>query len=508
MRSSNSIKNAIIAAIMNMITILVGFVAQKVFVITLGNEYLGLNGLFNNVLSMLAVVELGFGSAIIYHLYKPIAEENEKEIKILMKFYKKTYRIIALVIFILGLIVMPFLKCIVGEVSITDNIYILFFLALIDIVASYLLTYKRSILYANQKTYITNLIHIGYVILMNACEIALLFLTNNYIIYLMTKIVFRILENVVITIIANKMYPFIIEKTEADLDSNTKNDILLKVKGLLFHKIGGSLVLGTDNIIISNIFGVVTVGLYSNYNMIINAVSNLFGQVFSSITATIGNLLVEGNKEKSYDIYKKILFLNSWIYCFAGTCILCLMEPFICIWMGKDYVLPYGVLIVLVINFYIQGMRKTSAGFKEAAGIFYEDRYIPIIESVINVIASIILAKLFGLIGVFIGTLLSSMALFLYSYPIFVYKALFNRKYTEFIKEHFKYLIISNIVVVITVFVTRQLNISGFFVTLIVNTIICVIVPNLLYVLIFHKKDEFQYYINLAKKMIKKMRKK
>lgn len=506
MRSTNSIKNAIIAATMNIVTILVGFVAQKIFVITLGNEYLGLNGLFNNVLSILAVVELGFGNAIIYHLYKPITEKDINKINVLMKFYKNAYRIIAAIILILGIAILPFVNFIVGEVAIAENIRFLFFLALIDIVASYLLTYKRSILYADQKTYITNIVHIAYVVCMNMSQIILLLLTHNYVLYLLVKIIFRILENIIITIIANKKYPFIKEKNDLfELDKETRNDILKKVKGLLFHRIGGSLVLGTDNIIISNILGVVTVGLYSNYNMIINAVTNLFGQVFSSITATVGNLLIENDEKKSYGIYKNILFLNSWIYCFAGACILCLMETFIKIWMGKEYLLSYGVLIVLVINFYIQGMRKTSAIFKEAAGIFYEDRFAPLIESAINIIASIILGKMFGLIGVFIGTFLSSMVLFLYSYPILVYKKLFNRKYCEFIKEHIKYLLISISVVAITAYITTYLKVTVLYLELIIRAIICLIVPNIMYILFFSKTEEFKYYLDMAKNIIKRL---
>lgn len=508
MRANNSIKNAIIAAIMNVVTILVGFISQKIFIITLGNEYLGINGLFNNILSMLAVVELGFGSAIVYHLYKPIAENNEKEICLLMRFYKKTYNIIAFVILILGICILPFIKYIIGDVSITDNLYFLFFLALIDIVASYLLTYKRSILYADQKTYVTNIVHIGYVVFMNILEIIFLLNFRNYAVYLIIKIIFRILENLVITAIANKKYPFITQKTREELDSNIKSDIYKKVKGLLFHRIGGTLVFGTDNVIISKIFGVVTVGIYSNYNMIINAVSNLFGQVFSSIMATIGNLLIENQKNKSYQVYKNILFINSWLYNLAGICILCLMKPFIILWLGNEYLLPYSVLIVLVINFYVQGMRKTSINFKEAAGIFYEDRFIPIIESLINIIASIILAKIFGLIGVFIGTIVSSLVLFLYSYPVFVYKKLFNRKYSEFIKEHLKYFIISVIITVITALLINCINVSNLILQLVINALICIIIPNIIYVVIFRKTEEFKYYFNLLKQLLgKKIRK-
>lgn len=508
MRANNSLKNAVVAAIMNVVTILVGFIAQKFFITTLGNEYLGINGLFSNVLSMLAVVELGFGSAIVYHLYKPIAENDEKQVNILMKFYKKTYNIIALIIFVLGICILPFIKYIIGEVTISDNLYFLFFLALIDIVASYLLTYKRSILYADQKTYITNIVHIGYVVFMNVVEILFLLAFHNYVLYLIIKIIFRILENLVITVIANKKYPFITKKIDENIDINIKNDIYKKVKGLLFHRIGGSLVLGTDNIIISRLFGVVTVGLYSNYNMVINAVTNLFGQVFSSITATVGNLLIENDKNKSYQVYKNILFVNSWIYNFAGICILCLMEPFVSIWLGNEYLLSYSVLVALVINFYIQGMRKTNSVFKEAAGIFYEDRFVPLIESFINIVASIILAKLFGLIGVFIGTILSSLALFLYSYPIFVYKKLFNRKYSEFIKEHLKYLIISVIITVITALLINCINVSNLILQLVINGLVCIIIPNIVYIAIFRKTEEFKYYFNLLKQLLGKKIKK
>ncbi len=504
MRSKNSIKNAIVAVIMNVINILIGFIAQKVFVIALGNEYLGLNGLFNNVLSILAVVELGFGNAIIYHLYKPVAEDNKKEIQILVKYYKNIYRVIALVIFALGLIVMPFIQFIIGEVSIPESLHLLFFLALIDIVASYLLTYKRSILYANQKNYIVNWVHIGYVIFMNVSEIILLLITKNYLLYLIVKIAFRLLENIVISLFADKMYPYIREKCDDDLDDATKKDIKQKVHGLLFHKIGSSVTSGSDNIIISKVLGIVVVGLYSNYSMIISAVSNVLYQIFSSITAVVGNLLIENDKNKSYDIFRKMQLMNSWIYCWAGTCILCLIQLFIEIWMGKSYLLSFGVVVALVINFYVSGMRKTSNTFKEAAGIFYEDRFVPLIEITVNVVSSVILAYFFGLAGVFIGTILSAFVLFLYSYPIFVYKKLFGRTYFQFLKEFLYYLVLSMFCMGITYGITCLINVSNLIVALVINFIICMIIPNLIYFIIFRKTDDFKYYINLLKNVILK----
>ena len=508
MRTTNSIKNGIIAMIMYVVTILIGFVTQKIFINILGNEYLGINSLFTNVISMLSIAELGFGTAIIYNLYKHIAENNREEIKSLIKFYKISYEIIALAVTIIGICIIPFINNIVGEVNIQESLYLIYLLFLIDTVASYLLTYKRSILYANQKTYVINIVHIGYLIFMNLLQMIVLYLTQNFILYLIIKIIFRILENVIITMIANIQYPYLKDKKVENISKETKRDIITKVKGLLFHKIGTFIVLGTDNIIISKFLGVIAVGLYSNYYMIIAAVNNLFSQVFTSITATVGNLLIENNPEKSYKIYKNMMLLNSWIFTFAGACLLCLMEPFVKLWIGDYYVLSHIVLIVLVVNFYMQGMRKTYGVFKEAAGIFYEDRFVPIIESLINILASVIFVRLFGLAGVFLGTITSTFILYGYSFPKFVYKRIFKKEYKQYVKDNIKHIIPATISIVITVLIVNKVIISNILLQLIVNGIICVIVPNLIMLLIFYRTDEFKYYKKLVINLIKKRKEK
>lgn len=503
MRSTNSIKNAIVSIITNIIIILIGLVAQAVFVKTLGTEYLGINGLFTNIFSMLAIVELGIGPAIVYSLYKPIAEGNKGKIKSLMLFYKKCYRIVALIVFVIGLAILPFLGNIVGVVTIPESINFLFILFLIDVIASYLLSYKRSILYADQKTYITNLIHIGCLIVMNIAQIAILLYTKNYILYLLIKIICRILENLVITIIANKKYPYIKDKNVENLDDETKTSIFTRVKGLIYHKIGTFVVMGSDNIIISIFFGVTTVGLYSNYLMIINAVSTLFKEIFSSIRASVGNLLIEKDKDKNYSVFKSILMLDSWIFMFACSGILCLIEPFISIWIGHQYLLGFDVLVVLVINLYMQGMREAYNTFKTAGGIFFEDRFVPLVESAVNILASIIFIYFFGLAGVFLGTITSTLILFAYSYPKYVYKMILGRNYIKYIKELVKYIVLAVIPITITAMATRVFDFDNALVNLFINMIIVIIIPNLFYYLVFRKSEEYKYCLNLVKRAIK-----
>lgn len=504
-RKKNSIKNIIGSMISNIITIVIGLVAQALFIKILGSEYLGLNGLFSNIITMLGIVELGVGNAIIYNLYKPIAENNIEKIKSLMKFYKKSYILIAIVVTIIGIAIIPILPFFIEDVSIDINIILVYLLFLADVVCSYLLSYKRSILYANQKNYIINIIHVIYTIMLNIFQILILYLTKNYYYYLVTKIFMRIFENLIISKIADKKYPFINDSAYI-LDKETEKDIFTKVRALFFHKIGSFAVLGTDNIIISKYLGLITVGLYSNYYLVINAIQTVFGQIITSFTASIGNMLVTESKEKCYDIFKKIRFFNFWLATFASCSVLVIMDSFISIWIGDKYILPLFVLEVLVFNLYQKLMRNSYMSFKEAAGIYYEDRFVPLIEATLNIIVSIFCCKLFGLAGVFMGTVISGLALWCYSYPKYVYKKLFNRSYIEYAKETIGYIILFVLIASGTYCLSTIINFSNIYLEFISNAMISLIIPNALLFIIFFKTDNFKYYSNLLKNVIKKTR--
>ena len=293
---------------------------------------------------------------------------------------------------------------------------------------------------------------------MNLFQILILIYTKNYYLFLIIKIAARIVENVILTKIANKLYPILLEKDVTLLDAKTKDDIFTKIKALLLHKIGGFVVLGSDNIIISAFLGIKTVGLYSNYSMIINVLVNLSNQVFSAITASVGNLLVTSNHRKSLNVYKNISFANVWLAGFISISLLVCMDSFVGIWLGKKYVLPFGVLLVLCINLYLQITRYTNNSFKEAAGIYYEDRFVPTIESIVNIIMSIILLHYFGLAGVFMGTICSNLVLHLYSYPKFVYTNLFKKHYSEYYYNFIKNFVIIVVIGWITFSVSRVIN--------------------------------------------------
>lgn len=502
MRTKKSIRNATVSIIMNVIMILIGLVSQKIFLHILGTEYLGISGLFSNIISMLAIVELGIGPAIIYNLYRPIKENDTVKIKALINFYKKVYNIIAILIFILGILLIPLLPYILKDANIPENIVIIYILFLTDTFVSYLAAYKQSILYANQENYIINIIHIVYLIVMNFSQLFLLYLTENYYLYLITKIICRLLENVVISLVVLKKYPIFFIKNQEKIDSSTSKDILTRTKGLIFHKIGTFIVDGSDNIIISTFLGIKMVGLYTNYSLILNAVTNLTTQVFSAITSSVGNLLVSVNKEKNVEVFKNIYFINFVMATIISVGFLCCIQPFISIWIGKKYLLSSFIVITLAINLYIKILSRTMNTFKEAAGIFYEDRYVPILQSVINIIVSILLSYCLGLAGVFIGTIVSNLLLHLYSYPKYVYKQLFSNGVISYFKNFIKYLFIFILILVICYLITFVVIVNNVFLQLLLNIIISLILSITIIVVAFRKTSQFIYCKNLGVSMI------
>lgn len=505
MRTNNSIINSIATLISNILSFIIAFVAQAIFIRILGAEYLGLNGLFTNLLSMLSIFELGIGNAIVFNLYKPIAENNEKKINSLMRFYKKTYNIIAFVILVAGILLMPFLKYIVTTNIKEINIYLVYVLFLISTVSSYIMTYKRNLIIANQKNYIINIIHMGYLVILNLSQLLIIYFTKNYYIYLIAKICCQLFENIIINIKANNDYKYLNIKSADKLDKKTEKDIFSRVRALFFHKIGGIIINGTDNIIISIFLGLQQVGLYTNYYTITSALTSLFGQIISSATASVGNLLISNNQKKSYEVFDKMRFLNSWISIFSAVSFMVIVQPFIRIWVGEEYLISIGTVAVITFNYFQKMQRISYSTFKDSAGIWREDKFVPLIESLLNIIFSIICLKLFGLAGVLMGTIISGLALWCYSYPKFVYKKLFNRSYKDYIIETINYIIIFILTAIPTYFISKAIIVNNIFLKLIINVIICLIIPNVILIIIFRKNKNYNYFKELIKNCIARL---
>lgn len=505
-RIEKSIKNMGTGLIVYIATIILQFINRIFFLRYLSIDYLGINGLFSNILSMLNIAELGIAGAMVYALYKPLTEKNTEEIKSIMFLYKKLYQIVGSIVFLLGFILTSFLNFFinVNEVGEIRHLKVYFLIYVIDAGISYFLSYKRSIIICNQEYYLINGTNFLKVLLTNLFQIVILVLTRNYFIYLLVKVIFTFGENVLIGIIANKQYPFLKEKAKLpnkEFMINIKKNIL----AMSMHKIGTIVVFGTDNIIISKLVSLTATGLYSNYTMIGNAAASILSQFFTAITASVGNLIIEKkdyDREYIYNMFKNIYFINFCLYYVFSIGIYICLEDFISIWIGKSYLLPKGILLYFVLNFFSLGMRKTVLVFKDADGLFWKDRYKPIAEALSNIIFSIPLTILWGIAGTLIGTILTNIFIAGLIEAYVTYKYLFNKNVSKYLLLQAKYYLILLISLIPINYMCSQISLNIVF-SLLLKIILVIFASVVLVVTFFSKTEEFKYTMRLAISLIK-----
>ena len=502
-RTKNSITNIMYGVIGQLITIVVTFLSRTIFINELGSTYLGINGLFTSILSVLSLAELGIGDVIIFSMYKPIAKNDKKRINQLMEFYGKAYKAIGVTIGIIGLILIPFLKYMINDNNYVTNIKTIYILFLINTVVSYFFSYKRSIFIADQKVYINTLNQITFLLIQNFLQILVLITTQNYILYLIIQFICNISSNWLISVKANKLYPFLKNKESNNLDKEDKKYIFKNIRAMMMHKIGATVLNSTDSIVISTFVGVYFLGIYSNYYMIIGAINMILYQVFNSMTASIGNLneVEDKGSEKTYFVFKSLFFMTFWFYGFCSISLWVLFNPFIKIWIGSSYILNKKIVLIIIVNFFINGTRQIAITYNNTNGLFFYYRYVPLIEAVINLIVSIIFAKYMGILGVLLGTAISTLFTTFWVERYVLFKYAFNKS----VKSHFicylGYFIITVIVGLITEFVASIFT-TYTLISFIEKILVCLIIPNLIFVLIFFKFKEFNYIRSIIKKII------
>lgn len=486
----------------NFIILITAFVVQKVLVYTMGTDYNGLNGLFGSIISMMSLADLGIGTAIIYHMYRPVAENDKERINSLLLFYKKCYLVISGIVLVIGLAVSLFLPYLVGEANIHDNIYLIFALFLIDCLCSYFLAYKRSILYADLMNYVADLIYFATYMLQNALQIYVLLIYRNFVLFLIVKSMGKVISNLLMSIYITRKYPYTRTHSAQPLDKATRQDIYQKVHGLLCHKLGQLLVTGSDSIVLTGVLGLGAMNLYTNYHLIIGGITSLLNKIFETLTNSVGNFLLDSNPEKRYDVYKKIDFLDFWLFGCTAAGMYAVLQPLVLLWLGKDFLLGKRIVFVLVINFYLEGMRGSVITFKNAAGIFHQDRRIPIIEAVINLVTSIVLAKLFGIAGVFMGTIISAGIVYFYSYPKYVCRPLFNMPYGKYIWQTVKHFLLIFLILILTELAVSLMEQWNPWLRIILSGTAAVLIFHAVFFALYGRNEELTYYFRLFQKRI------
>ncbi|MEE0095526.1 MAG: lipopolysaccharide biosynthesis protein [Oscillospiraceae bacterium] len=508
-RTQNSIRNVLSAMIGQLGGILVNLLARVFFLHYLNQTYLGLNGLFTNVLTMLSLVELGVGPAMAYSLYKPLADHDVERLKSHMAFYKKAYVTIGLAIAALGLAFLPFYTVFMDEVPDIPHLNTIYLLFVANTVVSYFYSYKRSLIICDQKKYIETAVHYGAYFLLNVVQIIFLALTKNYVVFLMLQVLSTWLENFILARKADKLYPFLREKNVRPMDKTDSQVIFRNVAAMSMHKVGAVVVNSTDNILISKLIGLASAGLYSNYYTIIHPLQTITNQIFESIVASVGNLTAtvkDGNVEHLMETFYDVFFFAFWIFTFCSICLLNLLHPFIeFMWLrNRGWLLDNATLYVLVLNFYLYGMRRPVLTFRDATGAFWNDRFKPIFESIINLVASILLAKPFGIAGIFLGTLVSTVTTSLWVEPMVLYHNVFYAHMRKYFARFFSYTAVGLVICVITTWLCSHVGYS--LISILPRALICLTVPNLLLLVVFYRTKEFQYFRRLGKTILGKVK--
>ena len=401
-RVGNAKRNIIYGVIYRAAALLMPFATRTVMQRVIGIEYLGLNSLFLSVLRVMSLAELGFSNAVVYSMYKPVAENDESALSALLNYFRKVYRYVGLTILLIGLSVTPFLPKLVHNSCPNDvNLYYLYFIYLADTVISYLMYgYLSALPAAYQRVDITSRISLGITVAMNLAQIATLILLRNYYAYAILLPVFTVLNNFCIAIAVRKMFPNI--SCTGTVPKEVRRDIIQKVKGLMVYKLCITSRNAFDSIVISTFIGLSATAVYNNYYYIIAGATSLMTIITTSITPSIGNSIVIDSKEKNFKDFCRFNFLFMWVSSWCTVCLVCLAQPFMKIWMGESLTFPMLMVILFCLYFYILRMGDIRATYVQATGLWWEHRYQAIIEAVSNLVLNIVLCRFFGIYGVII----------------------------------------------------------------------------------------------------------
>ncbi len=480
-RKRASIKNATAALLTQAIMMIGQFGVQTVFVRTLGATYLGANGLFGNLIQFLSFAELGIGAAFSYALYRPLAEEDESTITAIMHLFKRVYNTIGSIILVGGLILSLFVPWFIHDSSSVPHVRFYFILYLLSTVVSYFFTYNRSLLIADQRSYVNSVNQLIFSALRYIGQIIALLFFHSYFGYLLLFILGNLFSNIAITYQSHKRYPYLKQKTSTAVDPTIIQGIKHNVIGTVSSKIGSIVVNGTDNILISKFIGLSIVGLYSNYALVLNSISTLIAQVFSAAIASFGNLGVteKDNTAKQITLFNQFTYINAFVVFFIGLVSFAFFPPFIQLWLGDTYQLSKTTLTIIIINFVFAQFRP-ALNMINAYGLFWGYRIKSIVEAVVNFGLSLILVKYtsLGINGVLIGTVIGNILVNSWWDPWILFSGAFHTTIWSFYRKYWSYLAIFAILLGGEMFALDALNlqITGLLNVLVFGLIVSAIV--------------------------------
>lgn len=499
-RTDKSIRNTVVALAEQGIYTVMSFACRTVFIYSLDTTYLGFNGLFSDILSLLSLTELGVGAAILYSMYKPAAQGDYKKVAALLNLYKRVYNSIGIFITFIGLCLTPFLKHLISDVPDIKEVPLIYILYLLNTTASYFFVYKKSILITDQKNYVASLIYICTTTAQNILQIIFLLLTHNFVVYLLIQIVSTLTSNAIVSVYVDKHYPYLKEYKNEQLGKEDKQIIYGNVKAMFVSKISSAVVTSTDNLLISKFVSTIVLGLYSNYTLFTTIVRTVLSKIFEALTGSIGNLVATETESKVYDTFRKVWFVNFWLVSFASVGLFVLINPFISLWIGDSYLLEKEVVFVICLNLYMRFIRNTFLTFIDAYGLFKQVRLKCIAEALINLIVSIFMVgpMKMGIYGVLLGTFISNITTNFWYEPYLLFKR-FDIQLSCYFLSFGKYFILTIISAVFMTWICSDIIAIGGWIGFFIKVVATCVGINVFYITVFIRTDEFEYFWGILK---------
>ena len=510
-KPTNRLKYSVLnlsASWLNQLAVIVfRFANRMVFVRVLAKEYLGLSGLFSDVLALLSLAELGVGAAISYHLFKPLAEKDEEQIAALMNLFRRVYTVIGVFVFAAGAALTPFLPFFIKEIPNIPHLSLIYLLFVLNSAVTYFFSYKGVLLDADQHGFIGTVIGTCTNCVATIVQIALLLLTGNYVCYLITTVVFTLIGNFIMSAVADRRYPFL-KNCRKVLPTREKiREVMQYIRAMMLHKVGGVAVNSTDNVIISKFIGLAVGGMYSNYVLLSTCLHKIVGQVFSAVGASVGSLGATEPVERQKTVFSRLLLLDFWGYSYAACGLVCVATPLILLCFGSQYEMPNAIPVLLSVSFYLTGMRKTVQTFNSSIGLLRHNRYAPLVEAAINLIVSVWLAQTIGLAGVIIGTIISTVCVPLWVEPLVLYRVQFQQSVLPYLLR----LTGSTLLAAAECWLSWQLCalVQGPLLAEVLYRIaVCTVVCNGVNFLVYGRTDEFHFYLGLLRSLRNRLHKK
>lgn len=500
-RAKFAYKNIIWGVINKMVSILGPFVIRSFMIKIMGGEYAGLSSLFTSILQVLNLAELGVSSAIVFSMYEPIATDNKNLICALYKFYRKAYFLIGCIILLVGIIFIPFIPNLVtGVIPQGINLIYLYLIYLFNTVISYFMFgYKEALLIAYQRSDIaSNILTISNIFLY-LIQLIFIILIPNYYLYSFAIPISTVIANFLRSYIVDKTFPEI--HCIGKLNSSIKKDLYKRVTGLMLYKISQVFRNSFDSIILSVFLGLMAVTCYQNYYYIMNSVAALLSILSNAIIAGIGNSVVMESIEKNKKDMNIFFMLYNWLSGWCSVCLLCLYQDFMQLWLGSRYVLSMDIVVLFCIYFYSMRIGDIAAVYRQATGLWWEDKLRPIVESLVNLFLNVLSVKTFGIAGVLISTIISIIFINIPWASYILFKYYFKSSVLKYYLRIFWNALIVSLSMIVTYFLCSIITVTGIR-ALVLKGIVCCIVPNCIYFFIYRKTSEFKPAILLIKKMI------